>query len=124
MPTNPLYHTWFQRIRELRPLQRITQICNFTWLIVGIFLSRSVHLSKVAGKIPGSAKLVSITGCVIFFREIIKINRPYSTTYGKQYSTYRCFPKISDFFPDIAVYRMIFRFQSEIYLSFPIKNLP
>jgi hypothetical protein len=61
MPTNLLYHTWFQRIRELRPLQRITQIRNFTWLIVGIYLSRSVHLSKVAGKIRGSAKLVSIT---------------------------------------------------------------
>jgi len=61
MPTNQLYHTWFQRIRELRPLQRITQIRNFTWLIVGIYLSRSVHLSKVAEKIPGSAKLVSIT---------------------------------------------------------------
>ena len=61
MPTNPLYHTWFQRIRELRPVQRITQVRNFTWLIVGIYLSRSVHLSKVAGKIPGPAKLVSIT---------------------------------------------------------------
>jgi hypothetical protein len=61
MPTNHLYHTWFQRIRELRPLQRITQIRNFAWLIVGIYLSRSVHLSKVAGKIPGLAKLMSIT---------------------------------------------------------------
>jgi hypothetical protein len=61
MPTNHLYHTWFQQIRELRPLQRITQIRNFAWLMVGIYLSRSVHLSKVAGKIPGPAKLVSIT---------------------------------------------------------------
>lgn len=61
MPTNHLYHTWFQRIRELRPEQRIAQVCNFVWLIVGIYKSRSVHLSKVAGKIPGSAKLVSVT---------------------------------------------------------------
>jgi hypothetical protein len=61
MPINPLYHTWFQRIRELRPWQRITQVRNFTWLMVGIYLSRSVHLSKVVGKIPGSAKLLSIT---------------------------------------------------------------
>ena len=61
MPTNSLYHTWFQRIRELRPDQRITQIRNFVWLIIGIYQSRSVSLSRIAGKIPGSAKLVSTT---------------------------------------------------------------
>jgi hypothetical protein len=61
MPTNPLYHTWTQRIRELRPGQRINQVRNFVWLMVGIYNSRSVHLSKIAGKIPGPAKLVSIT---------------------------------------------------------------
>jgi hypothetical protein len=61
MPTNHLYHTWTQRIRELRPGQRINQVRNFVWLMVGIYNSRSVHLSKIAGKIPGPAKLVSIT---------------------------------------------------------------
>jgi hypothetical protein len=61
MPTNELYHTWFQRIRELRPAQRITQVRNFTWLIVGIYQSRSVHLSKIAVKVPGRAKLLSTT---------------------------------------------------------------
>lgn len=61
MPTNPLYHTWFQRIRVLRPDQRITQVRAFAWLLVGIFQSRSVSLSRVAGKIPGPAKLVSVT---------------------------------------------------------------
>lgn len=61
MPINNLYHTWIQRIRELRPNQRMTQIRNFTWLIVGIHQSRSVNLSKIAGKIPGAAKLVSYT---------------------------------------------------------------
>ena len=61
MPTNSLYHTWFQRIQELRPGQRITQIRNFVWLIVGIYQSRSVCLSRIAGKIPGSAKLLSTT---------------------------------------------------------------
>ena len=61
MPINELYHTWMQRICELRPNQRITQIRNFVWLIIGIYASHSVHLSKVAGKIPGSAKLVSTT---------------------------------------------------------------
>ena len=61
MPTNTLYHTWFQRIQELRPGQRITQIRNFVWLLVGIHQSRSVCLSRIAGKIPGPAKLVSTT---------------------------------------------------------------
>jgi hypothetical protein len=61
MPINELYHTWMQRICELRPDQRITQRRNFVWLIVGIYKSRSVHLSKIAGKIPGSAKVLSIT---------------------------------------------------------------
>lgn len=61
MPTNSLYHTWFQRVQELRPDQRITQIRNFTWLIIGIYQSRSVSLSRIAGKIPGLAKLVSTT---------------------------------------------------------------
>ncbi|MCJ7703470.1 MAG: IS4 family transposase, partial [Anaerolineales bacterium] len=59
MPINQLYHTWNQRIRELRPEQRITQVRNFVWLLIGIHQSRSVKLSRVAGKIPGSAKLVS-----------------------------------------------------------------
>jgi len=61
MPINSLYHTWFQRIQELRPGQRITQIRNIVWLIVGIYQSRSVSMSRVAGKIPGPAKLVSTT---------------------------------------------------------------
>lgn len=59
MPINSLYHTWFQRIRELRPNQRITQIRTFVWLIIGIYQSRSVCLSRIAGKIPGPAKLLS-----------------------------------------------------------------
>jgi hypothetical protein len=61
MPTNRLYHTWMRQICELRPGERITRLRNFVWLMVGIYQSRSVHLSKVAGKIPGLANLVSIT---------------------------------------------------------------
>ena len=61
MPTNQLYHTWMRQICELRPRERVTRLRNFVWLIVGIYQSRSVHLSKVAGKIPGLANLVSLT---------------------------------------------------------------
>jgi hypothetical protein len=60
MPTNRLYHTWIQQIRELRPGQRITQVRNFVWLMIGIYQSRSVYLSRIAGKIPGQAKLPSV----------------------------------------------------------------
>jgi hypothetical protein len=61
MSINYLYDTWKTRIMELRPGQRITQIRAFTWLLVGIYLSRSVCLSKIGCKIPGKAKLTSIT---------------------------------------------------------------
>jgi hypothetical protein len=61
MPTNALYHTWFSQIRELRPEQRITQVRNFVWLMIGIYQGRSVTLSRIAGKIPSSAKLLSTT---------------------------------------------------------------
>ena len=60
MPINSLYHTLFQRIQELRPGQRVTQVRNFTWLLVGIYLSRSVYVSRIAAKMPGEAKLLSL----------------------------------------------------------------
>src|SRR3990172_1774794 len=59
MPTGKLYRTWKEQIRALRPKQRITQIENFAWLMVGIYQSRSVHLSKIAGKVLSTAKLLS-----------------------------------------------------------------
>ena len=61
MPINQLYHTWIQRLGALRPGQRITQVRNMTWLIIGIYQSRAVHLSRVAGEIPSPAKLLSTT---------------------------------------------------------------
>ena len=59
MPIGKLYRTWKEQIRALRPSQRITQIENFAWMMVGIYQSRSVHLSKIAGKVLGHAKLLS-----------------------------------------------------------------
>lgn len=61
MSANRLYHTWFERVEQLWPHLRVTQLRNLTWLAVGIYLSRGVHLSKIAGKIPGKAKLPSVT---------------------------------------------------------------
>lgn len=59
MPINETYRTWKQRICELRPKQRITQVQNFVWLVVGIYHSHSVNLSWIAGKVIGLAKNVS-----------------------------------------------------------------
>jgi hypothetical protein len=59
MPANQLYHTWFDQIRQLCPTARKTLIHNFTWLLIGIYLSGKVHLSAIANKLPGSAKLPS-----------------------------------------------------------------
>jgi hypothetical protein len=61
MSINRLYHTWFDRIKQLRPGERITRLRNVAWLLVGIYRSKSVHLSKVALEIPGTAKSLSIT---------------------------------------------------------------
>ena len=61
MPINKMYDTWNMIIRQLHPTERKTRIQNFTWLIVGIYQSRSINLSRIAGKIPGIAKLVSFT---------------------------------------------------------------
>ena len=60
MSINPLYHTWLNRIRELYPHERITRLRNMAWLITGIAESRSIHLSKIANKLPGEATATSI----------------------------------------------------------------
>jgi hypothetical protein len=59
MPANQLYHTWSDQIRQLCPTARKTLIHNFTCLLIGIYLSGKVHLSAIASKLPGSAKLFS-----------------------------------------------------------------
>ena len=56
MPINETYRTWIQRICILRPRQRKTQAQNFVWLLVGMFHSHSVHLSRIATKVIGEAK--------------------------------------------------------------------
>ena len=61
MLINRVYHTWFERIRQLRPKERVTRLRNFAWIVAGVLASRSVHLSRIAEKIPGGAKTVSKT---------------------------------------------------------------
>jgi len=61
MPITKLYHTWMTKIMQLLPNERITRIQNLAWLLAGVYESKSVHLSKVASKIPGQTLLVSMT---------------------------------------------------------------
>jgi hypothetical protein len=61
MSNNHLYNTWIKKMMQLLPNERKTRIQNMAWLITGIFLSRSVHLSRIACKLPGQATLNSLT---------------------------------------------------------------
>jgi Transposase DDE domain len=61
MTTNHLYLTWGNELRHMFTDLHKPQLRNLTYLLVGIFLSRSVHLNQIASKIPGRAMLVSVT---------------------------------------------------------------
>src|SRR4051812_33725828 len=52
MPINHLHLTLQCLLRQLRPGERVTRIRNWSRLLVGLCLSRSVHLSKIAKKTP------------------------------------------------------------------------
>jgi hypothetical protein len=79
MSINTLYHSWSERIRQLFPGLRITQHRNLVWLLVGIFHSQSVHLSKAAGAIPGTAQQTSATRRLRRFlaSKVIRVRRWY-----------------------------------------------
>jgi len=59
MSVNRVYHTWVERIKQLKPKERISRVRNMAWLITGIYESQSVHLSKIGNKIAGRARLSS-----------------------------------------------------------------
>jgi hypothetical protein len=61
MTTNRLYLTWYDKLQHMANDWHQPHLRNLVWLLVGIYLSRSVQLHRVAGKIPGRATLVSIT---------------------------------------------------------------
>lgn len=55
MSVNRTYVTWLKRIRQLRPGERITRLRNFAQMAAGVFQSRSIHLRRIAEKVPGMA---------------------------------------------------------------------
>ena len=60
MSINTLYHTWKKKMEQLRPQEHRARVNILTWLIVGIFASRSVQLGRIAAKIPGAATRTSV----------------------------------------------------------------
>jgi hypothetical protein len=60
MPTNQVYDTVIAKLRQLRPEERITRLRNLAWMMSGIFMSKSVHLNKIALKIPSKAVQLSV----------------------------------------------------------------
>jgi hypothetical protein len=61
MLINRLYHNWLKKIMQHLPEERITRQKNLASMLAGVFASKSVHLSRIASKIPGTATLASIT---------------------------------------------------------------
>ena len=61
MPINRVYHTWLQALSQLQPKQRITVLRNFAWLMAGLYVSGSIHLSRIADEISWRVKLPSAT---------------------------------------------------------------
>lgn len=59
MTANALYDKWFTQVRQLWPHERITRVRLIAWFVVGLYLGRSIHLSRIAGHIPGAACLPS-----------------------------------------------------------------
>lgn len=55
MAINILYHTWFKELHQLREKEHKSRLRTFAWLLAGLYVSTSVHLSKIAKKMPGKA---------------------------------------------------------------------
>lgn len=60
MSINQMYHTVLEKLMQLRPNERITRIRGMSRLMTGIWASRSVHMGRVAAKLPGAARTPSI----------------------------------------------------------------
>lgn len=50
------HHTMTQKIRQVVPTGHAYRERNLAWFLTGVYLSHSVHLSKIANKIPGKAQ--------------------------------------------------------------------
>jgi hypothetical protein len=56
-----LYTTVLDSLCKWLPGERITRLRNLAWLMTGMYLARSVHLSHIARKLPLPGQVVSLT---------------------------------------------------------------
>ena len=92
-----LYDTWNPRIRELLPYKRVTRVRNVTWMLVGLHMSQSVHLSNIARKLPFYTELNLTTGRFRRFmnNKSFHVRRWYRPTLGSETSL--CYPSYALF---------------------------
>lgn len=64
MPIDRLCRSLRDLLVQPRPDERRTRIRNFSWLLAGLFLSGSVHPSKIANKIPATNKEATLPSVV------------------------------------------------------------
>ena len=53
------YHIMKKRLQTIVPTERITRLRGMAWLQSGLLHSRSVHMTRIANKLPGRAKKLS-----------------------------------------------------------------
>src|SRR4051812_20116448 len=60
MTATHLYHSWIHKLRHMRVGENKARLRTVAWMMVGMMMSRSVHLSDIMGKIPSVAQQTSI----------------------------------------------------------------
>ncbi len=60
MSATQLYNNWIEKLRHMRVGENKARLRTIAWMMVGMMMSRSVHLSYIAQKIPGVAQQTSI----------------------------------------------------------------
>lgn len=69
-----LHGTLMSQLRKWLPDERITRRRNLAWLMTGLFLARSVHLSHIAHKLPLQGQVVSLTNRMRRFLDNPRVN--------------------------------------------------
>ncbi len=59
IPPPPLYGSLYERLVELLPNEVDSRLTNLIYVMMGIFLSKSVQTGRMASKVPVASKRVS-----------------------------------------------------------------
>lgn len=60
LPLYRVYQIWHERLKDVSERLCHTQAQNLYWLVVGLYLSRRIHLSFIAAKLPFRAQKLSL----------------------------------------------------------------